>query len=32
MVAANEGHSLDRRDTKIEFLTRVTRFLGDAMK
>ncbi|MGH7293334.1 MAG: S9 family peptidase, partial [Polyangiaceae bacterium] len=32
MVAANEGHSLDRRDTKIEFLTRVVRFLGDAMK
>lgn len=32
MVAANEGHSLDHRDTKIEFLTRVTRFLGDAMK
>ena len=29
MVAANEGHSLDRRETKVEFLTRVARFLGD---
>jgi dipeptidyl aminopeptidase/acylaminoacyl peptidase len=32
MVAANEGHSLDRRETKIEFMTRAARFLGDAMK
>ena len=32
MVTPNEGHSLDRRDTKVEFLTRMTRFLGDAMK
>jgi dipeptidyl aminopeptidase/acylaminoacyl peptidase len=32
MVAANEGHSLDRRETKIEFLTRVSRFLGNQLK
>jgi hypothetical protein len=32
MVAPAEGHSLDRRETKIEFLTRVTRFLADHAK
>jgi dipeptidyl aminopeptidase/acylaminoacyl peptidase len=32
MVAENEGHSLDRRENTVEFLTRVTRFLGDQMK
>ena len=32
MVAANEGHSVDRRATKIELLARVTRFLGDRLK
>ena len=31
MVAANEGHTLDRRETMIELLTRVSRFLDDAM-
>ena len=31
MVAADEGHSLDRRENKIQFLTRVSRFLGDHM-
>ena len=29
MVAPNEGHSLERRDNRIEFLTRTVRFLGD---
>jgi dipeptidyl aminopeptidase/acylaminoacyl peptidase len=28
MVAANDGHSLDRRENRIEFLTRVVRFLS----
>jgi dipeptidyl aminopeptidase/acylaminoacyl peptidase len=32
MVAPNEGHSVDRRDTRIEFLTRVARFLEDNTK
>jgi dipeptidyl aminopeptidase/acylaminoacyl peptidase len=32
MVAANEGHSLDRRETKVEFLTRVARFLSENVK
>jgi dipeptidyl aminopeptidase/acylaminoacyl peptidase len=32
MVAANEGHSLDKRETTIEFLTRVARFLEDALR
>jgi dipeptidyl aminopeptidase/acylaminoacyl peptidase len=32
MVAANEGHTVDRRETKIEFLTRAARFLEDALK
>jgi dipeptidyl aminopeptidase/acylaminoacyl peptidase len=31
MVAANEGHSLDRRETKIEFMARVARFVEDAL-
>jgi len=30
MVAADEGHSFDRRGTKIELMTRVARFLDDA--
>ena len=29
MVAPDEGHSLDRRHNKVEFATRVLRFLGD---
>jgi dipeptidyl aminopeptidase/acylaminoacyl peptidase len=32
MVAPNEGHSLDRRDNKIAFLARVTRFLEKSLK
>jgi dipeptidyl aminopeptidase/acylaminoacyl peptidase len=32
MVAANEGHTVDRRETKIELLTRTARFLDDALK
>jgi dipeptidyl aminopeptidase/acylaminoacyl peptidase len=32
MVAANEGHSVDRRETKIELLTRLARFLEDALR
>ena len=32
MVAANEGHTVDRRETKIELLTRTARFLEDALK
>ncbi len=32
MVAANEGHSLDRKENRVEFLTRVTRFLRDELK
>ncbi|HEX4422032.1 MAG TPA: prolyl oligopeptidase family serine peptidase [Kofleriaceae bacterium] len=32
MVAANEGHTVDRRDTKIELLTRTARFLAAALK
>ena len=31
MVAANEGHTVDRRETKIELLTRTARFLEDAL-
>jgi dipeptidyl aminopeptidase/acylaminoacyl peptidase len=31
MVAADEGHTVDRRDTKIELLTRTARFLEDAL-
>jgi dipeptidyl aminopeptidase/acylaminoacyl peptidase len=32
MVAADEGHSIDRRDNKIELMTRVARFLDDHAK
>ncbi len=32
MVIANEGHSLDRRETRIAFLARTSRFLADQMK
>ena len=32
MVASNEGHSLDRRENRVAFLARVTRFLGDHLK
>ena len=32
MVAANEGHSIDRRENKIELMTRVARFLEDALR
>ncbi len=32
MVAPNEGHSLDRRENRIEFGTRVVRFLADHLK
>nr|WP_276605013.1 prolyl oligopeptidase family serine peptidase [Nannocystis sp. RBIL2] len=31
MVALDEGHSFDRRENKIELLTRTARFLADAM-
>jgi hypothetical protein len=31
-VAANEGHSMDRRENIVEFLTRAARFLDDRMK
>jgi len=31
MVAANEGHSIDRRESKIELMTRTARFLEDAL-
>jgi dipeptidyl aminopeptidase/acylaminoacyl peptidase len=32
MVAADEGHSVDRRATKIELMTRLARFLEDALR
>jgi len=32
MVAPNEGHSMDRRDNKIAFLSRVARFLEKSLK
>lgn len=32
MVAADEGHSMDRRENKIEFMTRAVRFLTDELK
>jgi len=32
MVAANEGHSVDRRENKIELYTRIARFLEDNLK
>ena len=31
-MAANEGHSLDHRENRVEFLTRVARFLEDSVK
>jgi dipeptidyl aminopeptidase/acylaminoacyl peptidase len=31
-VAANEGHSLDHRENRVEFMTRVARFLEDNLK
>jgi dipeptidyl aminopeptidase/acylaminoacyl peptidase len=31
MLADNEGHTVDRRETKIELLTRTSRFLDDAL-
>jgi dipeptidyl aminopeptidase/acylaminoacyl peptidase len=31
MVAVNEGHSIDRRENKIELITRTARFLEDAL-
>jgi dipeptidyl aminopeptidase/acylaminoacyl peptidase len=32
MLAMNEGHPVDHRDTKIELLTRTARFLEDALR
>jgi dipeptidyl aminopeptidase/acylaminoacyl peptidase len=32
MVSNNEGHSLDRRENKVEFFTRMARFLEDHLK
>ena len=32
MVAGNEGHGFDRRENKIELMTRTARFLEDALK
>jgi dipeptidyl aminopeptidase/acylaminoacyl peptidase len=32
MVAPNEGHSIDRRENKIELLVRTARFLEDALR
>ena len=32
MVAASEGHSVDRRATKLELFTRLARFLEDALR
>lgn len=32
MVAADEGHSIDHRENKIELLTRTARFLEDALR
>ncbi len=31
MVAPNEGHSLDRREVRLEYLARVSRFLDEQM-
>jgi dipeptidyl aminopeptidase/acylaminoacyl peptidase len=31
MVAANEGHSMDRKENKVEFLARTVRFLDESM-
>jgi dipeptidyl aminopeptidase/acylaminoacyl peptidase len=32
MVAANEGHSFDHRETRVELYARVARFLDEAMR
>ncbi len=32
MVAMNEGHSIDRRENKLELYTRIVRFIGDQTK
>jgi dipeptidyl aminopeptidase/acylaminoacyl peptidase len=32
MVAMNEGHSIDRRETKLELYSRIVRFLADQTK
>jgi dipeptidyl aminopeptidase/acylaminoacyl peptidase len=32
MVASNEGHGIDRRENKIELMTRTARFLEDALQ
>jgi dipeptidyl aminopeptidase/acylaminoacyl peptidase len=32
MVALDEGHSADRRETKLEFLSRSARFIEEALK
>jgi len=32
MVAADEGHSFDRRGTKTELMTRAARFLDEAFR
>jgi dipeptidyl aminopeptidase/acylaminoacyl peptidase len=32
MVAENEGHSLDRRENRIEYFTRVARFLEEQLR
>jgi dipeptidyl aminopeptidase/acylaminoacyl peptidase len=32
MVAGNEGHTVDRRETKIELLTRTARFLDESLR
>lgn len=32
MVAASEGHTVDRRETKVELLARTARFLAEALK
>jgi dipeptidyl aminopeptidase/acylaminoacyl peptidase len=31
MLVANEGHSMDRRENRIAFMSRVARFLGEQM-
>jgi dipeptidyl aminopeptidase/acylaminoacyl peptidase len=31
-VAMNEGHSIDRRETRVELYARMARFLGDQLK
>jgi dipeptidyl aminopeptidase/acylaminoacyl peptidase len=32
MIAMNEGHSIDRRETRVELYARMARFLGDQLK